>query len=408
MAVLVMAPGVAASGPFPRQSIGLVGPLTKAAIGGPSTSQWAAAIAVLIVIATVAAQCYSANGRSNAKDAPHAELATPERPEQAIDTAAWMSSTQHPGRVVDNTSTADINTEAGPNSPGEALWRGLGSVEARRLAKQRAALMNNGPDPPADEEDNDDEQDEDPLGNYEENDTDYEDGDELTGWLDYSWFNPANRASVQEAFAAARTRDREELREFVEDEEREEAAIIPAAALVAAAAGNAAATVATAAAEAAAAIVKAVAAEDAEAKRHEPSTEDAAWLAEVIRSGSFWEHGLTEERLAEGRALAAVLDAQERAAGTRAAIEAAIAQRHAQERAAGRSQHPSQREGKAGEGGPDGPTEGRRGSNSPCLSLHTEGRPRCRIRGRPRPVRSTYIQVHTGQDPALHNVVHEV
>jgi hypothetical protein len=102
--VLIMAPGVAASGPFQRQSIGLVGPLTKAAIGGPSTSQWAAAVAVLIVIATVAAQCYSANGRSNAKDAPPADPATPERPEQAIDTAAWMSPTQHPGRVVDTTT----------------------------------------------------------------------------------------------------------------------------------------------------------------------------------------------------------------------------------------------------------------------------------------------------------------
>jgi hypothetical protein len=57
--------------------------------------------------------------------------------------------------------------------------------------------------------------------------------------MDYPWFNPANRAPVQAAFAAARTRDQEELREFVEDEGREEAAIIPAAALVAAAAGNA-------------------------------------------------------------------------------------------------------------------------------------------------------------------------
>jgi hypothetical protein len=198
--------------------------------------------------------------------------------------------------------------------------------------------MNNSP-APAEEEENDDEQDEDPLGNYEETDTDNEDGDELTGWMDYPWYNPANRAPVQAAFAAARTRDQEELREFVEDEEREEAAIIPAAALVAAAAGNAAAMVATAAAEAAAAIVKAVAAEDAEAKRREPSTEDKAWLREVIRSGSFWEHGLTEERVAEGRALVAILDARERAAGTRAAIEAAIAQRHAHERAAGRSRH---------------------------------------------------------------------
>jgi hypothetical protein len=126
MALLVTAPGVAASGPLQRQSIGLVGPLTKAAIGGPSTSQWAAAIAVLIVIATVAAQCYSANGRSNVEDAPHADPTTPERQEQAIDTAAWMSASQHPGRVVDNTSTADVNTEAGPDSPGEAFWERVG------------------------------------------------------------------------------------------------------------------------------------------------------------------------------------------------------------------------------------------------------------------------------------------
>jgi hypothetical protein len=169
MATLSMMPGVTASG--------------STATGSPSTSQLAATVAVLLVAVTVATQCYWSYGKlrddkkdeesrrtSNprdqgpdalstegltahrswdAKDAPPADPATPARLEdcvsgtngEAADKAVWMSPTQHPGNRVDTTSMEDINTVAGPNSPMEAFWSGLGADGARTLAMLRSALM---------------------------------------------------------------------------------------------------------------------------------------------------------------------------------------------------------------------------------------------------------------------------
>jgi hypothetical protein len=164
---------------------------------------------------------------------------------------------------------------------------------------------------------------------------------EPAGHASESWYNPNNLRTVRAALIAARQTDREELQVFLEDEDREVAVSGPAAALVAAAAGRAAATVATATAAwaaavageddeagkcaalvaaaagsaaatvaaastaATAAVLAAVAEEDAETKKHMPSAEDAAELAELIRAASFREFGISEELLADGWALIA-------------------------------------------------------------------------------------------------------
>jgi hypothetical protein len=277
----------------------------------------------------------------DAKEAPPADPATASLEDCVsgidgeADEDAWMSPSRHPGNIVDTTSTKDINTAPGPNSPTEAFWRQFSPKDAQKMAKLRAASMAAGEEQSCSDDDDGDEPTLDEWADY--------------GWIDecwnprlrgaaVSWFDPDNLAEVRMALIAALRSDRRRVREFLDDEDREVAATIPAAALVAAAAGNAAATVATAVAAvaaswaaaavaaeededdeagrraalvaaaagsaaatvaaasavAAAAVVAAVAAEDAETKKHMPSAEDAVELAEIIRAGSFHDNGITE------------------------------------------------------------------------------------------------------------------
>jgi hypothetical protein len=76
----------------------------------------------------------TAQRRWDAKDAPPADPATPE----------------HPGRVVDTSSTVNMNTAENINtSPSVLFWKGLGAAGAKALSEKRVAQQFGSPEPPS-------------------------------------------------------------------------------------------------------------------------------------------------------------------------------------------------------------------------------------------------------------------